>query len=263
VNVCAAADAPAGYQWLRSMISRFASVINYRCPEGDPLMSVDLARTTRTLVSDVLTTARAPMLSRRFQQAVAAAADPVKVNVGAGTVALPGWINTDVMWRGDLYLDLTRPWPVPPGSIDRIYADNVIEHFSLQTAKNVLRHCHDALRPGGMVRLATPDLERTVRAYLEDPALTAAHLDRHRRHGYPAEHPADLMRVTYAYHGHHEGYIFDWHALSSELSAAGFSDIRRCETGESDDPAFYGLETRAEPTEAATELIVEARKSVR
>jgi predicted SAM-dependent methyltransferase len=224
------------------------------------LMSVDLAQTARLLVSDLLTTMRAPMLSRRFQQAVAAATGEVKVNVGAGTVILPGWINTDVLWRSDMYLDLTKPWPVPPGSIDRIYGDNVVEHFSLEAARDVLRHCYSALRPGGGVRFATPDLERTARAYLEDPALTAAHLDRHRRHGYPAEHPADMLRVTYAYHGHHLGYIFDWAALSRELAAAGFSDVRRYEAGQSDDPAFQGLETRAEPTEEATELIIEARK---
>lgn len=224
-------------------------------------MSVDLRQTARLLVSDFLTTVRAPVLSRRFQHAVATSTGQVKVNVGAGTVVLPGWINTDVLWRANMYLDLTKPWPVPPASIDRIYADNVIEHFSLEAARTVLRHCYSALRPGGALRFATPDLERTARAYLENPVLTTAHLDRHRRHGYPAEHPADMLRVTYAYHGHHRGYIFDWDALSSELTDAGFVEVRRCEAGQSDDPAFQGLETRAEPTEDATELIVEARKS--
>ena len=64
-------------------------------------MSVDVAQTARLLVSDALTAVRAPVLSRRFQRAaatVAASADPVQVNVGAGTVVLAGWINTDVMW---------------------------------------------------------------------------------------------------------------------------------------------------------------------
>jgi predicted SAM-dependent methyltransferase len=223
-------------------------------------VQADVALTARLVVSDTLTALRAPMLSRRFQRAVANSPSPVKVNVGAGTALLPGWLNTDVLWRSEMYLDLTRPWPVPPENIDRIYADNVIEHFSLQKARDVLRYCYRALRPGGAVRLATPDLERTVRAYLEDPELTAAHLDRHRRLGYPAEHPADMLRVTYAYHGHHQGYIFDWAALSAELARAGFSDIRRYDAGHSDDPEFKGLETRAEPTEAMTELIVEARK---
>jgi predicted SAM-dependent methyltransferase len=226
-------------------------------------VQADVALTVRLLVSDTLTALRAPMLSRRFRRAVADSASPVKVNVGAGTVVLPGWINTDVLWRSGMYLDLTKPWPVPPESIDRIYGDNVIEHFSLPTVRDVLRHCYQALRPGGAIRLATPDLERTARAYLDDPALTAAHLERHRRHGYPAEHPADMLRVTYAYHGHHRGYIFDWAALSAELAAAGFADIRRYDAGQSDDPEFKGLETRAEPTEAATELIVEARKPAR
>jgi hypothetical protein len=70
-----------------------------------------------------------------------------------------------------------------------------------------------------------------------------------------------MLRITYAYHGHHLGYCFDWVALSAELSAAGFVDIRRYEAGYSDDPSFRGLEHRHEITEAATELIVEARKA--
>jgi SAM-dependent methyltransferase len=127
--------------------------------------------------------------------------------------------------------DLTGPWPVPPGSVDRIYGDNVIEHFPLDVARAVLRHCHDALRAGGGIRLATPDVERTARAYPENPRLTADHLDRHRRHGFPAEHPVDMLRVTYAYHGRHRGYCFDWAALSAELAAAGFTDIGRLTPG--------------------------------
>jgi predicted SAM-dependent methyltransferase len=160
-----------------------------------------------------------------------------------------------------MYLDLTKPWPVPPESVDRIYADNVIEHFPLLVVRSVLRHCWDALRVGGGIRLATPDVERTARAYLENPQLTAAHIDRHRRHGFPAEHAVDMLRVTYSYHGHHLGYCFDWAALSTELAAAGFVDICRYEAGQSDDPSFRQLENRHEPTEAATELIVEARKA--
>jgi predicted SAM-dependent methyltransferase len=214
-----------------------------------------------SVAHEILTALRAPLLSRRFQRAVAAESQLVKVNVGAGRVPLEGWINTDVSWRLPMYLDLTKPWPVPPGSVDRIYGDNVIEHFPLYICRDVIRHCWDALSVGGGLRLATPDIERTARAYLENPELTEAHLDRHRRHGFPAEYPVDMLRITYAYHGHHLGYCFDWAALSAELAAAGFVDIRRYEPGQSDDPAFRGLEHRHEPTEAATGLIVEARKA--
>lgn len=224
-------------------------------------MRAEIKEAARSVVNDTFTAVRAPIMSRRFQRAVAATPPPVLVNVGAGSVRLDGWINTDVVWWSDMYLDLTRPWPVPQGSADRIFGDNVIEHFPLDVARAVLRHCHDALRAGGAIRLATPDVERTARAYLENARLTADHLDRHRRHGFPAEHPVDMLRVTFAYHGHHRGYCFDWAALSAELAAAGFTDIRRYEVGKSDDTLFSALERRDEPTEAATELIVEARKS--
>jgi predicted SAM-dependent methyltransferase len=221
----------------------------------------EINQTARLVISETITTVRAPGLSRRFQRAIQSERGLVRVNVGSGGAPVDGWINTDITWRAPMYLDLTRPWPVPGQSVDRIYGDNVIEHFSLQTVRDVLQHCFNALRPGGAIRLATPDLERTARAYLENPKLTADHLDRHRRHGYPAEHPADMLRITYGYHGHHRGYIFDWASLSSELATAGFSDVRRWDAGKSDDPEFRGLETRAEPTEAATELIVEGRRA--
>jgi predicted SAM-dependent methyltransferase len=214
----------------------------------------------QSIAHQTLTALRAPLLSRRFLRAVAAEPKLVKVNVGAGSVPLEGWINTDVGWRTSNYLDLTKPWPLSPGSVDRIYGDNVIEHFPLVVCRAVLSHCWDALSEGGALRLATPDIERTARAYLDDPQLTAAHLARHRRHGFPADHPVDMLRITYAYHGHHLGYCFDWAAISAELAAAGFVEICRYEAGHSDDPSFQGLEHRHEPTEAATELIVEARK---
>jgi predicted SAM-dependent methyltransferase len=223
-------------------------------------MRAEIRTAFDAIVRDTMTAVRAPAASRRFQREVATAPGLVKVNVGAGNVQLDGWINTDVSWWLPMYLDLTKPWPVPPGRVDRIYGDNVIEHFPLDLVRAVLGHCRDALRPGGRIRLATPDVERTARAYLEDPQLTTAHLDRHRRHGFPAEHPVDMLRVTYVYHGHHQGYCFDWDALSAELATAGFTDIQRHEAGQSEDPEFRSLERRQEPTEAATELIVEARK---
>jgi hypothetical protein len=117
----------------------------------------------------------------------------------------------------------------PADSADRIHGDNVIEHFSLNTARVVLRRCWKPLGVGGRLGLATPGMERMARAYLDDPQLTAAHLDRHQRHGFPAEHPVDMLGVTYAYHGHHLGCCFGWAALSAELATADSS--RSADTG--------------------------------
>lgn len=193
----------------------------------------------------------------RLRAAIAAETGAVKVSFGAGTVDLPGWIDTDLTWRAEHCLDVTRPWPVDAGSIDAVYADQVIEHFPIEVGRAVLAHVFVALRPGGAIRLATPDVERTAKIYLERGSLCAAHLARHRALGYSAEHPVDMLRVTFSENGHRFCYDFD--ALREELERAGFVDVRRYEAGESDDPAFSGLESRVDATEVATTLVVEAR----
>jgi predicted SAM-dependent methyltransferase len=205
-----------------------------------------------------LTRVLRPRGEARLRAAIAAETGPVKISFGAGTVDLPGWLDTDFTWRAALCLDVTRPWPVPSGCVDYVYADQVIEHFPLDVGRAVLRHAHDALRPGGSIRLATPDVERTARMYLEQRELCDTHLDRHRSRGYPAEHPVDLLRVTFSENGHR--FCYDFESLAAELQRAGFVDVCRHEAGESDEPAFKGLESRVDPTEVATTLTVEARR---
>lgn len=214
----------------------------------------------RAIVRDGLSALNRPVGEWRFRKAVKNARGPLLVSAGAGRRELEGWLNTDVSWRGSLYLDIAKPWPVPHVSVARIYADNVIEHFPLLVGRRILRYAFDALEAGGKIRLATPDVERTAQAYLHDPDLTARHLERHRRLGYDVHYPVDLLRVTFSESGHHVGFCYDWHALSRELQLAGFVDVRRYAAGESDDPFLRDLEARTEPTEAATSLIAEGRK---
>ena len=220
------------------------------------------ARSVRSTVlvasGKVLTRALRSRGEERLRVAVATTRVPVKVSFGAGTVALPGWIDTDLTWRARFCLDATRPWPVDAGSVDFVYADQVIEHFPLEVGRSVLRHAFDALAPGGAIRLATPDVERTARIYLERGSKCATHLERHRSRGYSAEHQVDMLRVTFSENGH--CFCYDFDSLRVELQRAGFVDVRRHEAGHSDEPEFRGLESRVDPTEVATTLAVEARK---
>jgi predicted SAM-dependent methyltransferase len=194
----------------------------------------------------------------RLRAAIARETGPVKVSFGAGTVDLAGWIDTDYTWRAPYCLDVTRPWPVPAGCVDFIYADQVIEHFALEVGRAVLAHAFDALRPGGRIRLATPDVERTAQMYLERGASCAAHLSRDRSRGYSAEHPVDVLRVTFSENGHL--FCYDFASLAAELRRAGFVDVERYEAAESDEPVFRDLESRVDVTEVLTTLVLEARK---
>jgi predicted SAM-dependent methyltransferase len=214
----------------------------------------------RAAANETLSVLHRPVAHWRFKRTVRFASRPVLVSAGAGNRRLENWLNTDISWRAGLYLDMTKPWPVPSGAISRIYSDNVIEHFPLLVGRRVLRYAFEALECGGRIRLATPDVERTARAYLDDPDLTARHLERHRKVGYDVHYPVDLLRVTFSECGHHTGFCYDFDALSTEMARAGFVDIERCAAGQSNDPYLRELEARTESTEAATSLIVEARR---
>lgn len=225
-------------------------------------MLAETKRYGRDVAIAALVAVRRPITQRRFHAATTGDG-PFKIVIGAGPLPIDGWINTDVSPHATMYLDLLKEWPLKQGSVGWIFGDNVIEHLSLKQGRVALQHAFSALGPGGRIRLATPDVEASVRAYVDpDPKYAQAYLDRHTRHGYFVEHPVDLLRVIYAESGHHVGYCYDFTALASELERAGFIDVTRHDPGKSDDPEFTGLEApeRFEDSPAGMTLIVEATK---
>ena len=212
---------------------------------------------SKSLILETLSITKAPIGRRRFRAAVRSS-QACRLNIGAGLKPVEGWINTDIHWRSRYYLDLLKPWPVPRDKVTHVYADNVIEHFTLAQGRVLLGHAFDALVAGGTIRLATPDVGRTARAYLDQPDVTSQVLDRHRRHGYDVHYPVDLLRTTFAENGHWMGYCHDEASLTTELARAGFESIQRVECGESADPVFRGLERRTEEADVVTQLVVEA-----
>jgi predicted SAM-dependent methyltransferase len=80
----------------------------------------------------------------------------LRVALGAGGIAQPGWICTDIE-----ELNLLRPedWESLFGSslIDLLFAEHVWEHLSLDEARLANRNCFDFLKPSGTLRLAVPD----------------------------------------------------------------------------------------------------------
>lgn len=169
-----------------------------------------------------------------------------------------GWIQTDVWWLARYHLDATGPWPFPSGSVSHVFADNVIEHVPLDGARALLRHALQALQPGGRIRLATPDVRKCARVYLEGGEQSRAQLDAHRGAGTRVEHPVDILRGVFVEYGHRDGYAWDFDSLSAELDAAGFGSIERRKLKDSADPALRGLESRVLPIDHETMLAVEA-----
>lgn len=221
-----------------------------------------LKRTVAPPVHRVLDRAHRPTGEKAFLAAFeqARAAGVVRVNIGSGRKPVEGWINTDVVRQGHIYLDGLQPWPIPDDSVDFVYADNVIEHITLPDTPAFLRHAFAAMKPGAVIRLATPDVEAVARQYLENGELARLGMERNAERGNPMKYPVALIRQVYVGAKHYLGFCHDYHSLSSELADAGFVGMRRAEAGLSEVPDLQGLEVRAHPAEIATQLVIEGVK---
>lgn len=90
------------------------------------------------------------------------------LNVGAGTHASPEWTNIDIADAPHVIRhDIRRGLPFAPGTFDAVYSSHTLEHLSPDAAGALVAEMRRVLKRAGVMRVAVPDLERTVRAYLE------------------------------------------------------------------------------------------------
>jgi predicted SAM-dependent methyltransferase len=81
-------------------------------------------------------------------------------------------VNVDLASTGpDLAWDLSRPVPLPDGSVAAIFHEHLLEHLPLPAAMGFLRECHRLLRPRGVLRVGVPDFGRYARDYSGRRAL--------------------------------------------------------------------------------------------
>src|SRR5687767_4242021 len=93
--------------------------------------------------------------------------DVRRLNWGCGGHTLPGWINTDVK-KGDgidLSCDIRNGLPFETGSIDYAVSIHALPEVPYTELVPVLTELRRVLKPGGVLRLALPDLIKGVRAY--------------------------------------------------------------------------------------------------
>ena len=91
------------------------------------------------------------------------------VNLGCGSRCHPAWINIDIApcGPGVIAHDLNRGIPLPDSSCDVVYHSHLVEHLRPEDAQRFMKECYRVLKAGGILRVATPDLERICRLYLE------------------------------------------------------------------------------------------------
>jgi len=100
-------------------------------------------------------------------------------NIGAGGFRHPAWKNVDCPsdWYSnattgniDIPHDLESPDPIPvdTGTAEIIYTSHTIEHITNNAAQKLFREAFRMLKPGGVFRATTVNIDLEVRAYLNN-----------------------------------------------------------------------------------------------
>lgn len=95
-------------------------------------------------------------------------------NIGAGSFAHPYWTNVD--YGTDYYSNVQqdfisynlmelKPLPIEDDVAEVVYSSHTIEHVGDAAVRNMLRESYRILKPGGCIRLTTPDALLEFKAY--------------------------------------------------------------------------------------------------
>lgn len=186
------------------------------------------------------------------------------INFGAGSAGHSDWVNVDAYpaQRIDCIWDCRYPIPLPSSSARGVFTEHFLEHLDYEVeAPAFLKECHRIMQSGARIRIVVPDAEAFLRGYVEEGwttlqklrLLSAENVDPN--YNYPYRTKMQLINVLYRQFQEHK-YAYDYDTLADLLFSIGFSEVRRCEFGKSDQPELaIDLATRAQES-----LYVEAMK---
>ena len=133
-----------------------------------------------------------------------------KLHIGCGKRVLQGWVHIDLenFPHIDHQIDIRNIGDIfANNTIDEIYACHVFEHISRDEIDNVFQTMFNILKPGGILRLAVPDIGAAIRLYTEQDV------------------PLYPSLYDQFWGGHKIG--FDMRTLSFSLAKVGFCSIER------------------------------------
>jgi len=168
-----------------------------------------------------------------------------KLQIGAQSNSITGWLNVDIAPKSKdvCYMDATQPFPIGDDSFDYVYAEHMIEHIPFEHALFMLRECCRILKPGGRIRIATPDLSSLVRIMTSPDQPEHKEYILHYRERFFPELPADpAFVVNKLFYGFHHRFIHNFFTLHYLLDTAGFSQVSQETVGSSPDPLLCNME---------------------
>jgi predicted SAM-dependent methyltransferase len=172
-----------------------------------------------------------------------------KLQIGAQSNSIHGWLNVDILPKDHAvaYMDATEKFPISDNAFDYVFSEHMIEHISIDDGEFMMKECYRILKPGGKIRIATPDLEAVVKVFTtpdvpEHKAYIKFYIDRFWNGKYPYDPVYAVNKMFYDF-GHR--FIHSEHSLTALFKSAGFKNIRKFDIGKSDDPQLQNVEQHA------------------
>lgn len=175
------------------------------------------------------------------------------LHIGCGNNYFEGWLNGDLDTPGaDFNHDVRKKFPFASRSFTHIYNEHFIEHLSQEEGLFVFREFYRLLKPGGIVRVATLDLDYLVFKYISSWKSQ----NWIRTYNYEWIHTrAEMLNICFREWGHK--YLYNKEEMRRLLVLAGFKtqNIKACSLNKSKHSEFSNRETRKD-----SKLIIEATK---
>ena len=150
-----------------------------------------------------------------------------RLNWGCGGRGEPGWINSDRKdGHGvDLPCDIRQGLPLETDSIDYAASVHALQEVPFPEIVPVLRELRRVLKPGGVLRLCLPDLDKGIDAYRRGD----------RSHFLIPDEDASSLGGKFVVHMLWYGYsrtLFTYDFIEELLLKAGFARVDRCAHGQ-------------------------------
>jgi len=222
----------------------------------------DHAGADQTLLMLFLNDETAGQISEYLRQT-----DTPRVVLGPGEHFYPGWLHLDLCPNDARYVsfDAREALFIPSDAMNMVFSEHMIEHISYDQGLFLAHEIFRVLKPGGRVRLATPDLARICSLAADTLNETQQNYVNFINKSFGgdfnnrATFPINNMFFTY-----NHAFVYDEITLRELLERVGFTAVERCMPRASQYAELNNLEMHhllGHPwIEDFQTLVVEARK---
>jgi len=91
-----------------------------------------------------------------------------RLHWGCGPITPYGWVNSDIHPHPgvDVPADILAGLPLPANEFDYAVAIHALPEIPVRQQQKAISELHRVLKPGGVLRLGLPDMDKAIRAYL-------------------------------------------------------------------------------------------------